>query len=54
MVKMMLLSNMDRKGLEHWAFLGALVCPPWGLNLKAATHDLQYNHKDYMALILAK
>jgi hypothetical protein len=52
MVKMMLLSNMDRRGLEHWVFLGALVYPP--LNLKAATQDLQYNHEDYMALVLAK
>jgi len=48
--KMMLFSNMDRRGLEHWAFLGALVCPPEGLNLKAATQDLSYNHESYMAL----
>jgi len=26
--KMMLFSNMDRRGLEHWDFLGALVCHP--------------------------
>ena len=28
MIKMMLFSNMDRKGLKHWAFFGALICPP--------------------------
>ena len=33
--------------LEHWAFMGALVCPQRGLNLKAATQDIQYNHKTY-------
>jgi hypothetical protein len=27
-VKMMLFNNMDIRGLENWAFLGALVCPP--------------------------
>ena len=25
---MMLSHNMDIRGLEHWAFLGALVYPP--------------------------
>jgi len=25
---MMLSSNMDIRGLGHWAFMGALVCPP--------------------------
>jgi len=51
---MMLSSNMDKRGLDHWAFLGALVCPPQGLNLKAATQDLQYNHENHIALILIK
>ena len=50
----MLSSNMDIRGLEHWAFLGALVCPPKGLNLKAANQDLQYSYEGYIVLALAQ